>query len=395
MMDTNPQINQAMKATQTFACLECGKCTANCPIARYNGGYSPRRLLGQALTGSHDSLLADASLWACLACGMCETRCPADVNFSDLLQRVRAAALPTRKSQPVCTHGGALQSMMRIMTTPELHQNRLEWLTDDLEVADAGDVLLFVGCLPYFNEFFKDLGVDMLRIARSAIKIFNRVGIAPVLLKNERCCGHDLLWMGDESNYGKLAEHNMAAIKATGAKTIVTTCAECYRTLNLDYPKRFGKQAWNVQHLSEFIAEKVASGELSFADKNKVVTYQDPCRLGRQSGVYGEPRKVLEAIPQLRFVEMEKNRERALCCGTNAWINCDLTSKKIQTARLTSAKATGADTLVTCCPKCYIHFKCALQDKSLAEKGGVEIQDLSVLAAEAMSEVHHDRQGTS
>ncbi len=394
-MNTSPHINQAMKETQTFACLECGKCTANCPIARFNGGYSPRRLIGKALAGRQGALLSDNSLWSCLACGMCETRCPVDVHFCDYLQWVRAQALPLRQSQPVCTHGGVFHSLMRLMTKPQLNQNRLDWVTDDLQIADEGDTLLFVGCLPYFDVYFKELGVDTLAIARSAVKIFNRVGVTPALLKNERCCGHDLLWMGDETNYRQLVEHNLAAIAASGAKKIITTCAECYRTLKLDYPRQFGKQTWSVQHISEFIAEKVAAGELKFADRERVddepsrerervVTYQDPCRLGRHVGVYEEPRRVLQEIPKLRLVEMERSRERALCCGTSAWINCDLTSKKIQATRLTSAKATGAETLVTSCPKCYIHFKCALQDKSLAERAGVEIQDLSVIAANAL-----------
>ena len=92
----------------------------------------------------------------------------------------------------------------------------------------------------------------------------------------------------------------------------------------------------------------------------------------------------------LELVEMERSGEGALCCGVNAWINCDLTSKKIQAARLTSAKDTGADVLLTSCPKCLIHFKCALQDEALAKRANIEIRDLSVVAAEAMVEVNDE-----
>jgi Fe-S oxidoreductase len=274
------------------------------------------------------------------------------------------------------------------MASPEMEQNRLEWVDDDLEIAETGDVLLFVGCAPYYNAYFKYLDVDTLDSTRSAIKILNRVGIKPVLLSDERCCGHDLLWVGDGENYEKLGALNVEAIAASGAKTVITACAECYRTLKLDYPRDFGKQPWSVRHISELIAEKVDAGEIEFTgtDTEKIMTYQDPCRLGRHSGVYEEPRAVLQEIPGLELVEMERNREGSLCCGTSSWINCDITSKRIQAARLTSAKATGAETLVTCCPKCHIHFKCALQDGLLAKTAAIEIKDLAVVAAEAMQE---------
>jgi Fe-S oxidoreductase len=389
MTTVSPQIQQAMKDSHSLWCLECGKCTANCPISRHNGGYSPRRIMGMALTGDHEPLKSDVSQWSCLACGMCEPRCPADVGFSNLLQRVRTETLPEKKSWPSCTHGGTLHALMRKMTAPDMAQNRLQWVDDDLEIAETGDVLLFVGCAPYYNAYFEYLDVDTLASTRSAIKILNRVGISPVVLSDERCCGHDLLWVGDGENYEKLGALNVEAIAASGAKTVITTCAECYRTLKLDYPRDFGKQQWSVQHIAELIAEKVDAGELELTgtDTETVVTYQDPCRLGRHSGVYDEPRAVLQEIQGLELVEMDRNREGSLCCGTSSWINCDLTSKKIQAARLTSAKATGADTLVTSCPKCHIHFKCALQDGLLARTAAIEIKDLAVVAAEAMQEV--------
>lgn len=389
MTTVSPQLQQALKDSHSLWCLECGKCTANCPISRYNGGYSPRRIMGMALAGDHQPLKSDVSQWSCLACGMCEPRCPVDVGFANLLQRVRAETLPEKKTWPSCTHGGTLHALMRKMAAPDMEQNRLQWVDDDLEIAETGDVLLFVGCAPYYNAYFSYLDVDTLESTRAAIKILNHVGIAPVLLSDERCCGHDLLWVGDRENYEKLGALNIEAIKASGAHTVITACAECYRTLKLDYPGDFGKQTWSVQHISEFIAEKVATGEIEFSNAatKEVMTYQDPCRLGRHAAVYEEPRAVLQAIPGLELVEMDRNREGSLCCGTSSWINCDLTSKKIQAARLTSAKATGADTLVTCCPKCHIHFKCALQDGLLAKTAAIEIKDLAVVAAEAIQEV--------
>ena len=137
-------------------------------------------------------------------------------------------------------------------------------------------------------------------------------------------------------------------------------------------------------HLSQLLAEKVAEGELKFRRLVKKVTYHDPCRLGRFSGIYDEPRTVIDAIPGVELVEMPRNRTGALCCGTQAWMNCGTINKQIQSERLREASATGAEVLLTSCPKCQIHFRCAMHDGRLGEELGIEIEDVTSLAAKAL-----------
>ncbi|MCU0587801.1 MAG: heterodisulfide reductase-related iron-sulfur binding cluster [Syntrophobacteraceae bacterium] len=96
--------------------------------------------------------------------------------------------------------------------------------------------------------------------------------------------------------------------------------------------------------------------------------------------IYDGPRTILKGLQDSRFVEMERNRENAVCCGTSGWANCSTCSKQIQVERLKEAKATGADTLVTACPKCKIHLTCALNNLDL----DLQIKDLCVLIAENM-----------
>lgn len=386
-------MDAALQATGALACLECGKCTAVCPLARIDGGASPRRMIGRAIRGDHDALVGDRSVWSCLTCGLCGERCPMDVDYPELLRQVRCEARSRHAGEPACAHGGTLQSLMRLMATPGLQQNRLDWVGDDLEVAEVGEVLLFVGCLPYFDAYFREFDVGPLKVARGAVRLLNRAGIVPALRTDERCCGHDLLWAGDRESYRGLAELNVEAIRESGAETVVTTCAECYRTLRFDYPEVSGPHPWRVVHLSEWLVEALEAGELELGagdGAERVVTYHDPCRLGRHGGVFDAPRQVLRGLPGVSLVEMDRSRERALCCGTSAWLECDSTSRAIQAERLTSAAATEAATLVTCCPKCNIHFNCALQDASLAERVPLKVEDLTVLVADAMPEVSHD-----
>ena len=207
-----------------------------------------------------------------------------------------------------------------------------------------------------------------------------------MILEDEKCCGHDLLWTGDVEGFRKLAEHNAAIIKNAGAKKIVFSCPECYRTFKEDYPK-YVKIDCELQHISELLSDRIENDGLILREvKKKKVTYHDPCRLGRHLGVYDPPRKVIEAIPGIELVEMDRNGEESLCCGTSAFTNCDSCSKQIRVERLLEAKSTGAEALITSCLKCQIHFKCAMVSKG-KEKGpdvNIEVMDLAQLAASAL-----------
>lgn len=379
-------IQDTFKKTNTFFCLECGKCTASCPIALVNDGYSPRKMVGQSPTTSYAAIAKDPMLWACLTCRACEATCPANVDYSRLTLGLRAFGRQHGQHAP-CTHGGALHSLMRIMTTPKIKQQRLDWVDGELKVAEEGEVLYFVGCAPYFDVFFSNLEVRTLDAARSTVKFLNAAGINPVLMPNERCCGHDLLWSGDRDNFMRLAEHNLKAIKKTGAKEVVFSCPECYRTFKEEYAHEFGGLDFAVQHITEVIAAKLDTNDilLSGNSRQQQVTYQDPCRLGRHLGVYEAPRRVISAVPGLELQEMPRSEKRAICCGVSNWMNCSTYSKQIQVERLRQAKATGADCLVTACPKCEVHLRCAMKDRNLGEEIAIEIKDVATLAVQALS----------
>jgi len=314
---------------------------------------------------------------------MCQERCKSGVQYTELIKSLRTEAHALGNTGQ-CTHGGALQALMHIMTAGRLKQNRLDWLNKSLKTAAQSDVLYFVGCQPYFDVIFSHLGVKTLEAARGTVKLLNSLDIVPALMPNERCCGHDLLWAGDVEHFKKLAEHNLKEIRKTKAKRLVTTCPEGYMTLKFEYPRYFGSLDFEVVHISQLLAERVANGELKFRRLAKKVTYHDPCRLGRFAGIYDEPRAIIKAIPSLELIEMPRNRTSALCCGTQAWINCGTINKQIQAERLREASATGAEVLLTWCPKCQIHFICAMQDGRLGEELGIEIEDVTSFVTRAL-----------
>ena len=116
----------------------------------------------------------------------------------------------------------------------------------------------------------------------------------------------------------------------------------------------------------------------------KQVTYHDPCTLGRGFRLFDEPRRLLTGITGLKLVEMEYNRETALCCGANPWAYCNSVNRQVQGQRLAQARATSAEILVTACPKCQIHLKCAQKSED-CQVDQIEIQDLASLAAGSLN----------
>jgi Fe-S oxidoreductase len=337
-------LQEIINRNRAWYCLECGKCSAVCPITLWEKRTycSPRLLIEKALNRGSDNVYEDPLFWSCLTC-------------------------------------------KRMMTDPDLDQNRLEWLDGDLRISPDSEVLYFVGCLPYYQVQFKEMGIEGLAIARAAVRILNHLGIAPQVLSDERCCGHDQIWQGDRVTFDALARLNLERIKATQAKQIITTCPECARTLGLDYPKQVGEHGMEVLHLSQFISRHPAAATLDWNSQKmkSSATYQDACRLSRHLGVYEEPRALLHASG-LELVEMERTRRSSLCCGTSCWTACGQVSKNIQVERLKEARATGAELLITTCIKCQIHFKCAQQDHALEKDIDIPIRDLTTVLADRL-----------
>jgi heterodisulfide reductase subunit D len=362
---------------EMWVCQDCGKCTAACPVARVGLGYSPRRFIQRTVRKDLDAVLFDRALFACLACDRCGPVCKSGISMANVVMKLRAIAFE-RGIPGQAAHAGMLQTLMRLMAKSSLPQRRLAWLDPSVKVASQGDVLYFVGCAPYFDPLFGHLGVRPLRTARNAIRLLNLSGIEPVLLPDERCCGHDLLWQGDVENFRRLAERNLEQVRASGVETVVFSCPEGLRTFKLDYPRYFGPRGFEVVHITEFLEHQgIPRPEYSDA----VVTFHDPCRLGRHLGIYDPPRNLLEKIPDLELVEMPHNRVSATCCGGTCWMECGAAVKALQAQRLSEAARTGARFLVTACPKCDIHFGCAIAG---SEYDGPKISNIVDLMASAL-----------
>jgi len=361
--------------------MECGVCTGSCPVSRETPDFSPRQILKRSMMETNGDLLQSRELWACLSCARCSTRCPVEIDFPEFIRSCRGKARAAG-NLPAESHHGILQTIASIQTGA-INQQRIFWAEDAGTFRETGDYFYFVGCLPYFDVTFQYLNVPSLETARSVLRLLNKMGVQPVISNAERCCGHDALWSGDEETFRKLAELNLETIQASGAKTVIFSCPEGYFTFKHHYSSHFGELPFEVIHMTEFLERELPSAGLSFQPpSNGVITYQDPCRLGRLMDIYEPPRQVLRLIPEIKLAEMGRNRSNALCCGTTAWMECSGCSKAMQIERLQEALQTGAQTLITACPKCQIHLTCAQIGTDLE----LEIKDLYAFLLERLGE---------
>ncbi len=348
-----------------------------CPVAQVNPQFSPERIAA-LVQKDPQQLIKSPLIWECLACGLCQVVTKGKVAMSEFVRDVREQAA----SAGFCgtgTHGGILMTAQRLNANPTLKPKRTGWLTDSLKVKSGkGKYLYWVGGAPFFDAALPELKPQALESARAAILLMNRLGVKPVVLRNERFSGHDLLWTGDTKGFRDLAEQNLLAIKKSGAKVVIVSSPEDYYTLAKSYGAYCGGVDWDIIHITEFLASRLS--ELDFRGWRQRVAYHDPCRLGRGMGVYDAPRAILRAIPGVELLEMQNTKELASCCGTSCWTNCNRYSKLIQINRLREAVDIGAETLVTTCWECAIHFCCATRPEAWRQVS-LNIQDLTVLAA--------------
>jgi Fe-S oxidoreductase len=373
-------MEREIKETDILLCLDCGKCTVVCPVAQNDPDFNPR-LIAKRGTAPNNNREPDKTIWACLSCYMCVERCNYHVKFPRFVHALRAEAF-AEGAQVQCSHGGSFYTLMRMMSRKNLQQKRMDWLPRDIKLSEGYETLFFVGCAPYFDAMFQDLEVNTLDGVKGALKLLNHAQIPFNLMANERCCGRDLLLQGDRKGFMALARANSEEFERLGVKRIITNCPECYYTLKIDYPNMLGDTGIEVVHLTEVIAPLLQNGKLNLGKLDKKVTYQDPCTLGRCSRIFDEPRQILKAAG-LELAEMEQSREKALCCGATSWLQCGAVNRQIQKQRLAQAEASGAEILVTACPKCQIHLRCA-QKSDDGSNSSVEIIDLAGLAARSL-----------
>ena len=385
--------SETLRSTEDEAlhCVRCGLCLSTCPtyLEGLNETDSPRarvalvRALKEGLLEAPTEEYSTA-IFRCVLCGACTFACPSGVAMDRILEVTRTelagvGLLPKALSDLT----QRIEQYRNI--TGETNEGRLIW-TDNLPTPPSGlakeraEVVYFVGCVSsFFPRSFK--------VSQSFVQILDRAGTDYALLGGaEWCCGYPLLANGEMERARSLIAHNVAAVRAMGASTVVTTCPSCYYFWKYAYPSALGVQdlGLEVQHVTEFLADLLETGTLNLGGIEGVVTYHDPCDLGRKGGVVEAPRRILAQIPGLRLVEMEENRENSRCCGGGGNLESfdpDM-SKALARTRIRQVAAVGASTVVSACQQC----ERTLFSAARAERLRIRVKDITEVVLEALEE---------
>ncbi len=241
------------------------------------------------------------------------------------------------------------------------------------------EVLYWVGCMggafdPRDNK-----------TARAIIELLKKAGVSfGILGSEEACTGETARRMGEEGRFQELALQNIDTFnRYGGVKKIVTACPHCYNTFRNEYPE-LGLKA-EVYHHSQFLSSLIESGRLKVKNSEVVTTYHDPCYLGRINREFEKPRNIVQSTS--RLVEMERSRERSMCCGAggggNYWYKVQ-SQRKISQIRLEQAMSTGAKRLAVACPFCMPMLEDAVRTSN--SEGRIEVKDIAELILENLAD---------
>jgi Fe-S oxidoreductase len=364
---------------ELLACIQCGKCTAGCPISM-KSALNIRRLVREATIGeTPEATYQGQELWDCTTCSTCTIRCPRGVRPHELIIGIRAALIEGG-SIPV-TARDALEGVFKHGNPwSRVKAKRSEWADGlgikDVSQGDKADILCFIGCTAAYDPRVQE-------VARALVKGFSKAGVDFGILGNEEgCCGNEVRRMGEEGLFEMLVEDNISLFRRYGITQMVTLCPHGYNAFKNEYQDA----SLEVRHYTQYVADLIDQGKLPFSGKVKaVVTYHDPCFLGKQNKIFDEPRRIIRAIPGITFIDLDRSRERSLCCeggGGRMWVEASDSGERLAEMRIRQAVDIGAEILATACPFCLLNLEDAAKTTGCEEK--IQVKDIMELVSMAI-----------
>ncbi|OGL40339.1 MAG: hypothetical protein A3C43_00050 [Candidatus Schekmanbacteria bacterium RIFCSPHIGHO2_02_FULL_38_11] len=345
-------------------------------------------------------------LYKCTLCGACDVMCKRCIDNErlEVIEAFRADAVEKKKA-PLPVHKKIIKNVCdKHNPYGNPHEKRSNWLQGKQPFSEKPEIVYFAGCTSSYLHP---------EIVLSTIKILNAASVNFTIMgPDEWCCGNPLIRIGDTKQAKKIMAHNMKVLEKSGAKKVLTSCAECYHVWKVDYQRLREKEKmeYEVFHTSEYVNQLIELGKLNLTKPVKLnASYHDSCRLARLSepyilwkgervsfgrtepvkkwrrgtnGVYEPPRNVLKKIPGLNLVEMERIRENAWCCGAGGGVKWAFNDFATWTAteRLDEASSVGADAIIAGCPFCKWNFK----DTAKKTKSKIKVYDFVEVVAEAI-----------
>ncbi|MGW7415655.1 (Fe-S)-binding protein [Streptomyces sp. NPDC054863] len=400
-------------------CTECGRCQSQCPAWNTGKPLSPKLLImslrdhahakapyllaggGKDAEGNEKATpeqladvpaaaLAEAErpligtleengvidpdvLWSCTSCGACVEQCPVDIEHIDHIVDMRRYQVMIESAFP--SEAGTMLKNLEKKGNPWglAKKARVEWTKEvDFEVPIVGktiddltevEYLYWVGCAGALEDRAK-------KTTKAFAELLHIAGVKFAIMGgDEKCTGDSARRLGNEPLFQQLGAENVSMLnmaygeddedestkKPKSSKKIVATCPHCFNTIANEYPQLGGE--FEVIHHTQLLQHLIDEGKLiPVTPVEGLITYHDPCYLGRHNKVYTPPREIMSAVPGLRQQEMHRHKERGFCCGAGGarmWME-ERIGKRINNERVDEALSLNPDIVSTACPFCLV-----------------------------------------
>ena len=381
-----------------YACIMCNRCQDVCPAYVTGKELSPAALeinkryainsQAEAIAAGADTpslldyAISESAVWACTACGACIDICPVgNEPMFDIMHLRRYQAL-TADSFPQTLQQAYRGIERQGNPWNQSARERLGWAeglaVPTVDEKPDADILWWVGCAPSYDPRAK-------QTARAFAKVLNHAGVNyAVLGEMESCSGDAARRSGREDLFWGMAENNIELLNDIAPRRIVTTCPHCLHAIGKEYHQYSQSQnQFDVIHHTQLLSELVAARKLEYnIQQDGVVTFHDPCYLGRHNGIVDAPRTLLQA-GNIQLEEMPRHGQQSFCCGAGGaqfWKEEEPGERAVSSERYAEARSTGADTVAVGCPFCLT----MMSDAATAAQEGVAVKDVVELIAESL-----------
>ncbi|NWG02011.1 MAG: (Fe-S)-binding protein, partial [Syntrophaceae bacterium] len=294
-------------------------------------------------------------VYQCTLCGHCEVVCPVNIHSKEI--RIALRENMVKGDLQPALQGPILENLQqgRNVTYPTNH-DRLLWLQNMPKIfrhcthKTHAEVVYFVGCVASFFPATYSIPQAMLILLEKAKVDYGILG------PEEWCCGWPLIGMGMEEKVDEFAKHNIEAVKAMGATTLICGCPSCYHVWKNLYP-RFSSEKefpFEIIHSADYFLELLKEERIPLHALEATVTYHDPCDLGRASGIYEPPREIIRMVSGINFVEMRHHKQHATCCGGGGDLEMFFPkiTKDIVNLKVKEIEETRAEVVLSACQQC-------------------------------------------
>ncbi len=357
------------------ACTRCGECIQICPVQEvtddpnisppakihaYKSMLDGKGSLLHILTSTKPSKermheLREAA-WKCILCGSCGEVCPSGIDLKKMWWTMRREIGESSVGAPTPMLNGPIGNYKKFTTPfPFPLTDRYEiWWPEGVEAGKTADIGYYEGC---------GCSIDAPQMAEGAVRLINSIEPFTMLTPdNSWCCGFPQLTGGADWNMMvELVEHLVSKVSEKRVKQLVVSCPMCVDVIKYLWPYFYGRKLpFDVVMIHEYLEQAVKSGKLRFKKEAKdIVTYHDPCAMARPmmgEPIIEAPRAVLQAVPGLELREMGRSKNLARCCGSAAGVRAMYPGISVPIAKnlLMEAAETGAGTMLTSCPVCYL-----------------------------------------